>query len=294
MCTANDMFKEAAIIQLTATCWHIDKILPVTLIDEKLNAEYIKVRKKILDPEALALVKEHAGKARNYLRGIALPFPINGCMLVPKKLIPQVEKELKALQWKYNSAVEDFIRWLPASIKDAKALLGELFDEMDYPTPEKAKRKFRFEWRYIVIGQVNSKVLPPSLYQEEVNKFRNLMEQARTEAIASLRGEFVDLIANLNDKLTGSPDGKPKRLRDAAVENLHQFLDQFQNRNMFKDDQLAELVERCRGIITGVSADNIRNSIHVKQELHNQMQSLLETIDATLEDLPRRKIRMAA
>ena len=294
MVTAENMFREAALLQLTATCWQLDKKLPQSMLADVGNVDFLRGRKLLLAPDSTALIKQHIGKARNYLRKISLPFPIKGCVLVPKKLIPEIQEYLKEIEWHYNSAVEDFLYWYPQTIKDAKDSLGELFDECDYPTQETIKNKFSFQWRYITIGPSVSRVLPPSIYKEEVKKFRELMEQARSEAITALREEFVELVTNIADKLQNHDDGRPRRLRDAAVENLKQFLDNFSSRNIFEDAQLSELVEQCRGIISNTNANAIRGNTHVREEVHLQMEKILAGIDASLEDLPRRRLRFAA
>lgn len=294
MVTAENMFREAALLQLTATCWQLDKKLPQSMLADVGNVDFLRGRKLLLAPDSTALIKQHIGKARNYLRKISLPFPIKGCVLVPKKLIPEIQEHLKEIEWHYNSAVEDFLYWYPQTVKDAKESLGELFDECDYPTQEAVKNKFRFQWRYITIGPSVSRVLPPSIYKEEVKKFRELMEQARSEAITALREEFVELVTNIADKLQNHDDGRPRRLRDAAVENLKQFLDNFSSRNIFEDAQLSELVEQCRGIISNTNANAIRGNTHVREEVHLQMEKILAGIDASLEDLPRRRLRFAA
>lgn len=294
MVTAENMFREAALLQLTATCWQLDKKLPQSMLADVGNVDFLRGRKLLLAPDSTALIKQHIGKARNYLRKISLPFPIKGCVLVPKKLIPEIQEHLKEIEWHYNSAVEDFLYWYPQTVKDAKESLGELFDECDYPTQEAVKNKFRFQWRYITIGPSVSRVLPPSIYKEEVKKFQELMEQARSEAITALREEFVDLVTNIADKLQNHDDGRPRRLRDAAVENLKQFLDNFSSRNIFEDEQLSELVEQCRGIITNTNANAIRGNTQVREEIHLQMEKILAGIDASLEDLPRRRLRFAA
>lgn len=294
MVTAENMFREAALLQLTATCWQLDKKLPQSMLADVGNVDFLRGRKLLLAPDSTALIKQHIGKARNYLRKISLPFPIKGCVLVPKKLIPEIQEHLKEIKWHYNSAVEDFLYWYPQTVKDAKESLGALFDECDYPTQEAVKNKFRFQWRYITIGPSVSRVLPPSIYKEEVKKFQELMEQARSEAITALREEFVDLVTNIADKLQNHDDGRPRRLRDAAVENLKQFLDNFSSRNIFEDAQLSELVEQCRGIITNTNANAIRGNTQVREEVHLQMEKILAGIDASLEDLPRRRLRFAA
>lgn len=294
MATAETMFREAALIQLTATCWQVDKQLPQALLAEVGNVEYLRGRKLLLSPDSTTAIKQVIGKARNYLRKIALPFPITGCQLVPKKLIPEIQEELGTLQWEYNQAVNQFLYWYPDAIEQARKHLADLFNSCEYPAPEHLEGRFRFHWRYITIGPTGSHILPPSIYKEEVSKFRNLLEQARQEAIACLRGEFVSLIENLNDKLSGSGDGRPKRLRDAAVDNLRDFLNSFAARNLFQDTELEALVDQCKSIITGTSANDIRTNMQVKDEMRNGMAELLATIDGAFESLPRRKLRYAA
>ena len=41
----SDIFKDAALLQLTATCWSIDRKLPPALLAEVGNVDYLKGRK---------------------------------------------------------------------------------------------------------------------------------------------------------------------------------------------------------------------------------------------------------
>lgn len=291
MSSYSEIFKDAALLQLSATCWSIDRKLPPALLAEIGNVDYLKGRKLLLDPESTAPIKEIIGKARNYLRKLALPFPIRGCVLVPRKLIPEIQNQLSMYKNDYECSVESFLYWYPTTITDAQEKLGELFDQLDYPTAEQLKKRFRFEWRYLTVGPSTSRILPASLYQEEMTKFKELMTQARQEAEEALRIEFVDLVSNLTDKLNGN-DGVPKRLRSSAVENLHEFLSRFDDRNIFQDEQLEELVQRCKTIVDGVSPAQLRTNVTFKNEIHDKMSDLLTAIDQSLENLPRRKIRM--
>ena len=98
----SDIFKDAALLQLTATCWSIDRKLPPALLAEVGNVDYLKGRKLLLDPESTAPIKQITGKARNYIRKLALPFPIRGCVLVPRKLIPAIQDQLSTFKNDYE------------------------------------------------------------------------------------------------------------------------------------------------------------------------------------------------
>ncbi len=292
MSSYSDLFKEAALLQFTATCWSIDRKLPPMLLAEIEIVDYLKECKLILAPESTAPIREIIGKIRSYLRKLALPFPIRGCVLVPRKLIPEIQNQLSLFKNDYECSVESFLYCYPTALTEAQEKLGELFDQLDYPTAEQLKKRFRFEWRYLTIGPSTSRILPASIYQEEMTKFKEFMTQARQEAEEALRIDFVDLVSNLTSKLNGN-DGVPKQLRSSAVENLHDFLAHFDDRNIFQDEQLETLVQQCRNIINGVSYAQLKNNVAFKTEIHNKMSELLTAIDQSLENLPRRKIRMA-
>ena len=284
----SDIFKHAALLQLSITCWSIDKNLPTVLLAEIGNMDYLKRRNLCLDPESTASIKQITGKARNYIRKLALPFPIRGCVLVPRKLIPEIHDQLSTFKNDYKRSVERFLYWYPSAIMAAAEKLGERFDQLDYPSVEQLKERFRFEWHYLTVGPSTSRILPAPLYLAEMTKFKELMAQVRQEAEETLRVEFVELVTNLTDKLSGA-DGTPKRLRSSAVENLHDFLSYFDDRNIFQDEQLESLVQQCKNIVNGVSSAKLRTDIPFKNEFHDKMSDLLVAIDQSLEDFPRKK-----
>ena len=58
-------------------------------------------------------------------------------------------------------------------------------------------------------------------------------------------------------------------------------------------EQLESLVQQCKSIVDGVSPARLRTDVSFKTEMHGKMSELLAAIDLSLENLPRRKIRMS-
>ena len=284
----SDIFKDAALLQLTATCWSIDRKLPPALLAEVGNVDYLKERTCLFDPESTAPIKQVIGKARSCIRKLALPFPIRDCVLVPRKLIPEIQDQLSTFKNDYERSVESVLCWYPSAVAEAAEKPGEHFDQLDYPSAGQLKGRFRFEWRYFTVGPSTSRILPASLYKEEMARFKEFMAQARQEAEDALRVEFVDLVSNLTDKLDGA-DGALKRLRSSAVENLHDFLSYFDDRNIFQDEQLEALVQQCKSIMWGASAARLRIDPAFRTELYGNMRELLAAMYQSLGNLPRRK-----
>ncbi len=75
---------------------------------------------------------------------------------------------------------------------------------------------------------------------------------------------------------------------------LRGFLDDFGVRNIFEDEVLVDLSKQARDLIDGVSPGGIKRNDVMRQKIKNEMNELRFAIDAAIEDMPRRKIRMAS
>ena len=74
---------------------------------------------------------------------------------------------------------------------------------------------------------------------------------------------------------------------------MKEFLDDFSTKNIFEDEVLMQLTEQARSAIGGVSAYGIKYNERMQQQIKDEMTNLKVAIDSAIEDLPRRKIRMA-
>jgi hypothetical protein len=78
------------------------------------------------------------------------------------------------------------------------------------------------------------------------------------------------------------------------MEKMGEFWDSFGNRNLFQDDRLAELVDQARDVVNGLSTDALKQDENSRKYIADEMNQLKVAVDGALEDLPRRKIRLAA
>ena len=170
--------------------------------------------------------------------------------------------------------------------------LGDLFNEVDYPFD--VGKRFSFAWRFIILDVPNSKsgILSPEVYEREKEKFIQTMEEARTMAIESLREEFASMVERITERFSRNGDGKQKVFKNATVESFYEYFETFKERNIFKDEQLAELVERAQAILGGVSAESIRTNDGLKENIRKGMAEI-EGAMATALARPRRKIVMS-
>src|SRR5271157_1826168 len=139
-----------------------------------------------------------------------------------------------------------------------------------------------------------SGILSPELYEREKEKFQTLMDETRELATVALREEFAGIVRHMVERLSGEEDGKPKKFKNSMMEKMGEFLDSFSDRNLFNDDKLAALVYQARDVVNGLSTDELRQDGNLRRYIADEMNNLRKSVDGALEDLPRRKIRLAA
>jgi hypothetical protein len=287
-----NIFEKGCLVQLSISQWGASRKIDEKKLAQMISSpEWVRASKKLVDPDALKPIAKVANKARSYVAGISLPFPIHGMLFIPKDLISRADAKLQAYKGRFDQAVDAFMADYPSLRDLARMYLGDLFNDMDYPLD--VRSKFAFSWRFIVLDVPNGNIglLSPEVYEREKEKFVKTMEEARELAVQSLREEFACMVERITERFTSGPDGKAKVFKNATVNGFYEFFETFKERNIFRDEQLAELVRRAQAILGNESADDIRSNGHVKERIRAGMEEV-ETAMAEVLDRPRRKIVM--
>jgi hypothetical protein len=287
-----NIFEKGCLVQLSISKWGGVKKIDDGKLAKMVEAhEWVTATKKLVDPESLKPICKIGNAARSYLVGVSLPFPIQGMVFAPKEMVSRVDKRLEEFRGEFDQAVDVFVQEYPRLRETAMTCLGDLFSEVDYPV--RVEQHFGFAWRFIILDVPNGKagVLSPELYEREKEKFIKTMEEARTLAIESLREEFGSMVERITERFSETADGKPKVFKNATVESFYEFFETFKERNIFRDDQLAELVEKAQAVLGGSSPESIRTSEALRARIRGGME---EVENAMAEGLlrPRRKIVM--
>ena len=288
-----DVFKKACLIQLSSSVWQCSRVLNQKVLAQKIGQdnEWLRGRKFLINPELLGPIKTAVQQARKTVQKHSLPFPITSIYLVPKESLAEIDEKLQYFKDRFWNKVQDFEALYDVGREEAASVLDDLFNESDYP-PD-IMQKFKFDWRYFELSTpAKSKILSPEVYEREKQKFTSLMEETRELAMIALREEFSTVVTNLVDRLTAN-NGKPKVISNSMFNKLHKFLNDFSTRNIFSDEKLVELTEQAKSVISGVSPYGLKYNDVMRKSIANGMSDLSEAIADAIEDMPRRKLKMA-
>jgi len=287
-----NLFEKGCLVQLSVSKWGATRKIDKSKLSTMVSAsEWLNATKKLVDPEALKPICKVANAARSHLSSISLPFPLQGFLFVPKEMISRVDEKMNEFKAEFNEAVEAFISDYDNLRETAMIYLGELFNEVDYPV--NVRQKFSFAWRFIILDVPNGNtgILAPEVYEREKEKFIQTMEEAREMAIQSLREEFASMVERATDRFAMGPDGKPKIFKNTAVQGFYDFFETFKERNIFRDEELAQLVTRAREVLGDTSPDDVRSDEFLRERIRSGMAEV-EVAMADILNRPRRKIIM--
>lgn len=286
---AGNIFDKGCLVQLSIGVWGGAKKINEAKAQEALGSEWAKARKLLVDRESLKPIEKVRNEARTFIRSLSLPFPVDGILFVPFSVVSRIDDRLKELHRDYLVTVQEFTASYSLLVESARIVLGDLYDETDYPTD--IERYFKFEWRFITLAAPgDNKYLSPDLIAREQVKFLRTMEKARQMGVMALREEFQTMVKRCCERLTPGEDGKAKRFKRSLTGNFVEFFESFKDRNIFNDSELDELVSRARGIVEGVEFESLRDNEGLKAGIAAAMLSVDSELEKSIENMPGRKL----
>ncbi len=285
-----NVFRKACLIQLSTSTWMGSKMLEQSHMTKvSQNSEWLRGRKLLINPEVLGPLHTSTHQARNLVKQYSLPFPITSLYLIPKESLAFIDERLNYQKNIFKEKVEAFVGTYDLAREEAKKHLGDLFDDADYPAD--VRSKFKFEWRFLALDIPGKGVmLSPEIYEREKQKFESMMEEARELAAIALREEFAEIVNGLVGKMTG---GQPKMIKSSMFNKLREFVSDLETRNIFDDSQLVELAKIASDTMAGISTYGLNYNSQVKDRIKTSMTVLKQAIEDSIEEMPKRKIRLS-
>ena len=286
------LFDRAVCLSLAMGCLGTRRKVAATSIQVDADKDMLHVSKAILESEELDAIKTFDGEMRVWLAKRALPSPFRrGTYLIPLDLVEQVDGKIVEYQEKRRFLTDAFLAAYDQSVESAKKRLNGLFNAADYPGADKVRAAFYVDVRYLAFG-VPEKLegIRKDLFEREKAKAETQWREASDEVRQALRAGLADVVDHMVERLQGNGDGKPKVFRDTLVENMSEYLELFDPRNITDDIQLAQLVGRCKNVLDGVDADALRASDAIRAKVKSGMQEVQAVLDTMVIDRPARRI----
>lgn len=249
-----------------------------------IDPERFKASAKLYSGKTFKAIKSHDAMVRGELltKAIRIPSAFDGCYVLPGALAVKTQQQLRLREIERKELVNTFlINDYPGEREAARIALNGSFRESDFPESDILRAQFGMSWSMFSFEVPND--LPDDVKEAERTKFKDNMENVFTECREALRNTMAELINHLSDRLKPDEDGTRKRLSRTTVDNLKDFLNTVNARDITSDEAILKISEQAREILKNYSADDLKG-----KWTGERVQVGLDQVKRDLNDLIKR------
>ena len=253
-----------------------------TEVDEKIEKSRLRAQKRLLNSPELDAIRTFDYQTRKHIRTASLKYD-TGLDMIPLEAVPAIDEWLETrAQERSTKLVPAFVAAYPAACEAASKELGSQHRPEDYAPANEVADEFLFRWNWVHFGVPGTlKALKSNIWKRETEKAQQKMETAALQMQLALRQSMLELVQHMADRLTPDPDGKRKTFHASTVQNLVDFLSNFDFRNITGDAELAKVVKKAKSLLEGVDVNELKSEGAVL----SKVQSGIEQISTTLDNL---------
>lgn len=261
------------------------------ILTTEADKSLLRVSKTLLESKELDAIRKHDYELRKWLGNTCLPFD-TGVLLLPRGFQAAAKLKFQTHKAEREVLVDAFIAVYPTVKAEAKEKLGVLYQEEDYIPVEEIKEKFTFNVSFFDFRTPDViKEIDPDWYAELVKNEEANLAIATSEITGMMREMLLDMVSHLQERLTPGDDGKKKILKESAIENLREFLNNFELRNVTNDKELSLEVAKAKALLVGTSAATLRSSEEWREKLRAGMEHITKNLGTMVVDKTGRKFR---
>lgn len=288
--TTNPMDNALCLI-LEISCLGNTRKVPSNAVQTPADRAFLHITKNLIAKSYMKDLTSLHGELRSYISRKCLPASSmfrRGTYLIPTVTVEEVYTKIEEFMTRQSDLVDKLVAVYEAAQEDAKQRLGPLYNPSDYPSKEDVKAAYSIKKKLVAFHTPTKlKEISEAVWNKEVVGFKEDIALATDEIKMVLRAGLSEVTNHLVDKLSPSPDGK-KIFRNSLVENVKEFLEDFNSRNIVNDVELAALVEKAKACINGVDAKMLRDDVGTREKVKKDFTTIKDSLDKMMEPAPKR------
>lgn len=243
-------------------------------VDEAVGRYY----KSLLDPSIIKRITSLVNEARKAYYKRTLPWSDDGPRILTAAIYFEFMQCMQDYRVRYEATVSEFLRDYPFHREEAKRYLGSLFNDDDYPEPEKLSEKFGF--KLVVNPLPVSADFRCAIGSEEVERVKAEIEaQTRATLQQSVRAAFdrvLEVAAQYADRLS-----EPGNIfRNSMVDKARELVEIMPKLNFTNDPELTRLTALMAERVAAHDPDVLRNSETAREQASSAAKSVVSDIEA--------------
>lgn len=231
------------------------------------------VNKKLL-PSASVLDKVHKLSAaiRTEYYNRTLPWAEGVGIIRADAYLPFCEAMGK-LKFKWQQAVGEFADVYPTLRDESEFLLGDLYNESDYPDPSVIRRKFRLDLAFLPVPE--SKDWRVDVGAEEAEELRRQLVENIKESEGRAMQAAWDRVYKVVEKAHERLSNPDNIFRNSLIENAQELCAILPSLNITNDINLEQMRQRIERSLAKQDPDVLREDEGVREEVSDELAAIM-------------------
>lgn len=253
------------------------------------KAERFSVSKQLLDSPELRKINNYFSKVKSWLLVRSIASFRRAVYVLPVEMLDNVDTRMAEYKSDFDATcLQPLVNKYDDLVEESRQVLGDDFDENDYPSKEEVQKRFSMDYSYLTISVPEA--LPSSIRNREVKKFEETWTDTINDGVKSARMDFAFLINRIGNILMKMERGERTRVTDALKRDFTEFVDIFPKKNkVLEDNVLTNLVDKSRDILN-MDIETMRLMVKERQQTIEQIQVIQDELKKVNVDLNEREI----
>lgn len=278
---------KALLVQLTISQWtarKYDKKITQQVADQNGTTTAAGRYNKSLLPmnDYLAHVHQKASAIRQRYYTNTLPWGIEGTQMLPSANYLAFMTEFRKEKSEWETIVNRFVDNYALLKQDAQRILGNLYNESDYPSEDAIAAKFRMDMAIFPVPSTDFRV---ALSQSEVTRLQSDIEarlqHASASALKDVWQRLFDRVQHIAEKLAD-----PTAIfRDSMVENARELCALLPRLNFADDPDLERMRLQVEGRLASHHPDALRNDPDLRRNAALEAKQIMDKMSVFMGGL---------
>jgi hypothetical protein len=222
-----------------------------------------------------------AGQIRQHFYKITLPWSDEGFRLLPSHFYFDLSAKMREFETQFLSGTDEFLAVYPDYIRDARAELGGLFREEDYPSAEKLREKFSVKLEVLPVPCGDDFRVQMSA-EEQARVAREIdanVRQSLTKGTEDLWKRLREVVKHMVDRLN-EPES---RFHATLVTNIFDLVSLLPQLNVNQDPDLERFAAQIRDRLCNYTAQDLKKHDLLRVTTAAEAAGIVAEIDNVLE-----------
>jgi len=197
-----------------------------------------------------------AGQIRQHFYKITLPWSDEGFRLLPSHFYFDLTTRMREFEAQFSAGIDQFLEVYPDYIREARAELGGLFREEDYPSANKLSEKFSVKLEILPVPAGDDFRVQLSAEEQErvAREIDANVRQSLTKGTEDLWRRLREVVKHMVDRLN-EPES---RFHATLVTNIFDLVSLLPQLNVNQDPDLERFAAQIRDRLCNYTAQDLK------------------------------------